>query len=139
MPEKPFRLAVKAVILDDAGRSLLIRRSLHNRNFVGKWEWPGGKSEPGEPFDEALAREVLEETGLLVEITGLVGAISFEMPAARVILLCLETRVTRGDLKLSEEHDSMAWVSPPEYSAYELPDSARAIMLEYAAKKGSRT
>jgi 8-oxo-dGTP diphosphatase len=137
MPEKPFKLAVKAVILDDAGRSLLICRSPHNRNFVGKWEWPGGKCDPGEPFDEALAREVLEETGLRAEVTGLVGATSFEMPAARVILLCLETRVTGGDLKLSEEHDSMAWVSPREYSEYEFPDNARSIMLEYAAKKGS--
>ena len=139
MPDKPFKLAVKAVILDAAGRSLLIRRSPHNRNFVGRWEWPGGKCDPGEPFDEALAREVLEETGLRIELTGLVGAASFEMPAVHVVLLCMETRVTGGDVKLSEEHDGSAWVSPREYSAYELTDNARSVMLGYAAKKGSET
>jgi mutator protein MutT len=128
---------VKAVVIDDSGRSLLIRRSATNRSSVGKWEWPGGKCEAGESFDEALAREVLEETGLRVEITGLVGATSFEMPAVHVVLLCLEARVTGGDLRLSEEHDGMAWVSPREYSGYELNDNARSIMLEYAAKRGS--
>jgi 8-oxo-dGTP diphosphatase len=137
MPEKPFRLVVKAVILDDAGRSLLIRRSPRNRNFVGKWDWPGGKCEPGEPFDNALTREVLEETGLGVEVAGLVGATSFEMPDAHVILLCMEARVIGGDLKLGEEHDRVAWVLPGEYPGYELHDNARFFMLEYAAKKGS--
>jgi len=137
MPEKPFKLAVKAVICDHVGRSLLIRRSPHNRNFVGKWEWPGGKTDPGESFDQALIREVLEETALQVEITGLVGATSFEMPAAHVVLLCLHTRLIGGDPKLSEEHDSMAWVSPREYSLYDLADNARSVMMDYASRKGA--
>jgi ADP-ribose pyrophosphatase YjhB (NUDIX family) len=50
---QPFRLAVKAVVIDDANRCLLLRRSAANKNFVGCWEWPGGKVDPGEDFASA--------------------------------------------------------------------------------------
>lgn len=136
MTQKPFGLAVKAVIVDDEGRSLLIRRSRANRNFVGQWEWPGGKSDPGEAFDVALKREVLEESGLEVEITGVAGAIAYEMPAVHVVLLCLETRVVGGELKLSEEHDQFAWVPFQQYAHVDLVDNVRPFMLDYAAKRG---
>jgi len=76
--EKPFKLSVKAVILDGENRCLLIRRSPVNHNFVGKWEWPGGKPDPGEDFTSALLREVREETALEVEITGRDGAGTFQ-------------------------------------------------------------
>jgi 8-oxo-dGTP diphosphatase len=136
MTQKPFGLAVKAVIVDGDGRSLLIRRSRANRNFVGEWEWPGGKSDPREAFDDALKREVREECGLEVEITGVVGAMAYEMPAVHVVLLCLETRVAGGELKLSEEHDQFAWVPFEQYAHVDLVDNVRPFMLDYAAKRG---
>lgn len=136
MSQKPFGLAVKAVIVDDEGRSLLIRRSRANRNFVGQWEWPGGKSDPREAFDDALKREVLEECGLEVEITGVVGAMAYEMPAVHVVLLSLETRVVGGELKLSDEHDEVAWVPFQQYAHVDLVDNVRPFMLDYAAKRG---
>src|SRR5690606_21176882 len=101
---KPFSMAVKAVICDDQGRCLVIRRSTHNRSFVGCWEWPGGKLDPGEDFTDGLRREVMEECGLEVELTGLAGAMEFELPATRVVLLCMEARPVGGTLRLSEEH-----------------------------------
>ena len=71
---KPFRLTVKAVLLNDQQCCLLVRRSAYNRNFVGCWEWPGGKVDEGEDFATALLREAREETGLEVQITALAGA-----------------------------------------------------------------
>jgi 8-oxo-dGTP diphosphatase len=132
---KPFRLAVKAVIVDAAGRCLLVRRSPVNHNFVGCWEWPGGKCDPGESFDQALVREVLEETGLTVEITGLAGVASFEMPAAHVILLCLDARISAGTLRLSLEHDASDWIPLAGMCRLDLPESVRGFMLEYAGRK----
>jgi len=93
MPAKPFRLAVKAVVFDDANRCLLLRRSAANKNFVGCWEWPGGKVDSGEDFATAALRETAEEAGLQIELTGLAGVTSFEMPAASIVLLCMEARV----------------------------------------------
>lgn len=137
MTAKPFGLAVKAVIVDDAGRSLLIRRSASNRHFVGQWEWPGGKVDSGESFDVATLREVKEETGLDVEITGLVGAAQFEMPARQVVVLCMEARLIGGELKLSEEHDDSAWVKFSDYGRYEFTDNVRELVMKYAADKAS--
>lgn len=138
MPAKPFVLAVKAVIFDEQRRCLLIRRSSHNRNFIGCWEWPGGKVDPGEDFASAVVREAREETALEVEITGLAGATQFEMPKVNVVLLCLEARVTGGQLQLSEEHDDSAWVSLNELLKWKLAEQVRDFMLEYARKKGAQ-
>ena len=64
---------VGAVVLDDAGRLLLVRRGREPSR--GLWSLPGGRVEPGESDADALAREVLEETGLRVRIGALVGRV----------------------------------------------------------------
>ena len=135
---KPFKLAVKAVVLDGDRRCLLVRRSPHNHNFVGCWEWPGGKVDDGEAFADAVVREMREETSLEIKITGLAGATQFEMPAVNVVLLCMEARVTGGTLKLSEEHDDFTWVPFSEFSQRTFPVQVRDFMLAYANKKGTR-
>ena len=136
---KRFGLAVKAVIFDKEGRCLLIRRSNRCRNFVGAWEWPGGKVDPGEDFATAVVREVKEESSLDVEITALAGAMQFDMPAdeqtgrpaVSVVLLCMETRVIAGEVRLSEEHDDYAWVPLSEFMDRPLPNQVKDFMLDY--------
>ncbi|WP_400997988.1 NUDIX hydrolase [Agromyces sp. GXQ0307] len=58
--------AVGAVITDEAGRVLLVRRGAPPQR--DRWTVPGGRLEPGESFEDAAAREVLEETGLRVAV-----------------------------------------------------------------------
>src|ERR1022692_422221 len=137
MQAKPFRLAVKAVVFDSQKRCLLMRRSAVNRNFVGCWEWPGGKVDDGEDFTTALLREAREETSLEVEITGLAGAAEFETPKASVVLLCLEGHVIGGSMRLSEEHDAFEWVNPVDFHRYELLPGVQDFMIEYASRKGA--
>ena len=133
--EKPFSLAVKAIILDAGGRCLLVRRSIANLHFVGMWEWPGGKVDPGEDFASAVIRETREETSLEVEITGLAGATHFEMPKVNVVLLCMETRIVGGEIKLSDEHDQFMWVPLSELSRWPVPEQIAKFMLQYAKSK----
>jgi 8-oxo-dGTP diphosphatase len=135
---KPYKLSVKAVILDSERRCLLIRRSPANHNFVGKWEWPGGKVDAGEDFATAVVRETREETGLEVEITDLAGVTSFEMPVGQIVVLCMEARVLSGEIHLSEEHDDFAWVPLKEFSSWNLLDHNKSLMLEYASSKGTQ-
>ena len=134
---KPWSLAVKAVILDAAGPCLLLRRSAANKHFVGKWEWPGGKVDPGEDFTHAVLRETKEEAGLDIEITGLAGATSFDMLRVHVVVLCMEARLTGGTLTLSEEHDAAEWVPLAELGRWDLTEHVRPFMLEYAGKKAA--
>jgi len=132
---KPFKLVVRAVIFDDQRRCLLLRRSAQNRNFVGCWEWPGGKVEDGEDFANAILRETREETSLEIEISGLAGATYFAMPATNIVLLCMEARLIGGRLKLSGEHDEFAWVPLGELLPKHLPAQVAEFMLAYARSK----
>jgi ADP-ribose pyrophosphatase YjhB (NUDIX family) len=73
---------VGAVVLDDAGRLLLIRRGREPSR--GLWSVPGGRVEPGESGQEAVRREVLEETGLHVTVGEPVGTIRIPAPGGVV-------------------------------------------------------
>ena len=135
--EKAFGLAVRAVVLDAQGRCLLVRRSASNRRMVGQWEWPGGKVDLGETPDAAVRRELAEETGLEIVLTGFVGATSFEMPdiGLTVIVLIFKAAVTGGALTLSNEHDVAEWVRFSDFQNCELTEPVRAFMLDYATKQ----
>ncbi|HUD46766.1 MAG TPA: NUDIX domain-containing protein [Candidatus Baltobacteraceae bacterium] len=133
MPEKPFSLAVRAVVRDENGNCLLVRRSRNSRLFAGQWEWPGGKVEPGEDFVTALTRELREETSLIVEITGLAGAAQYELPMVHVVSLFMEVRLLGGEVRLSEEHEMFAWAPLAGLAEWELAEQARDFMIRYAA------
>jgi len=133
MNEKPFRLALKALIRNSEGQCLLLRRSAKNKGFIGCWEWPGGKADPGEAFDEALRREVREETGLEIELLHTIGAFDFEMASARIVTLCMEAKPIGGTLRLSEEHDEYAWVPLEEVLSRDLVPNLKGTAAAYAA------
>jgi 8-oxo-dGTP diphosphatase len=135
MSERPFGMTVRAVVRDAEGRCLLIRRSAANKSFVGQWEWPGGKVDPGEDFVTALHRELAEETGLTVALTGFAGATSFDMPQTHVVVLCMDAAQTAGEIRLSEEHDAAEWVSLADLVNWKLPEHMRDFMLQYAERK----
>ena len=68
---------VGVVVRDDDGRLLLIQRG--NPPSAGLWSVPGGRIEPGESSFDAVLREALEETGLAVDVGGLLGVV--DIPA----------------------------------------------------------
>ncbi|NUQ64283.1 MAG: NUDIX hydrolase [Pirellulales bacterium] len=138
MSEKPFRLAVRAVILNERGQCLLLRRSHVCKGFVGTWEWPGGKADAGEAFDVAVRREVVEETGLQIELTGVAGAFHVEMPQQHLAVLCMEARLSGGELRLSEEHDQSAWAPLPELLQWDLTGGFRQFAEAYVQRTAGR-
>jgi 8-oxo-dGTP diphosphatase len=133
MSDKPFKLAVRAVIKDEQGRCLLIRRSNVCKHFVGQWEWPGGKVDEGETFDLAILREVREETGLEITLTGVVGVTEMEVEKVRVAVLCMEAKLTGGTFTLSEEHDMFKWVPIEEMLRLDLTEVLKELAESYIA------
>lgn len=69
---------VGAVVFDDAGRLLLIKRG--QEPALGRWSVPGGRVEPGESHEVAVIREVLEETGLDMTVIREIGTVRREAP-----------------------------------------------------------
>lgn len=68
MPEKPTPIIPCGVALIRRGRSFLISQRLEEDSFGSLWEFPGGKKNPGETFEECVAREVNEEIGVRVAV-----------------------------------------------------------------------
>ena len=84
MPEKPFYLAVSALIRDGAGRILLLKRAADDPVNPGKWDLPGGTLDPGETFDRALRRE---ETRVRVILRHVAGAGELDLATKRIACL----------------------------------------------------
>ena len=109
MTERPFaprRQVAVGAVLRDAGRVLLVRRA--NPPSRGLWAVPGGRVESDETLEEAVRREVLEETGLRVRVTGLLGVAERTDPAARVHWIILEFAVAAEDLTTLRAGDDAA-------------------------------
>lgn len=77
----PIVPCVGAIVHDAAGRLLLIRRG--HEPHVGLWSLPGGRVEDGETLEQAVRREVAEETGLVVRPGAVAGRVS--IPASGVV------------------------------------------------------
>ncbi|MER5473723.1 NUDIX domain-containing protein [Streptomyces sp. NPDC002685] len=109
--------AASVVVVDDDGRVLLQRRTDNE-----KWALPGGKMEIGESLPGCAVRETREETGLDVEIVGLVGTYTnpghvFAYDDGEVrqeFSICFLARPTGGELAVSDESTDVRWFTPDE-------------------------
>ena len=133
---KPFRLSVKVVVLDDEGRCLLLKRSMSSKGNPGRWDFPGGKVDSGEDFEEALLREVTEETGLKISLERVLATAESESPAARVVYLIMKGRVESGQVKLSHEHDDFAWVPRRDLAAMDVAVQFAGFAKSYSGIEG---
>ena len=133
-----YSLSLKALLLDKDDRCLLLRRSAASKNNPGKWELPGGKSDPGENFDVALAREVYEETGLSIRLMRPFETTMSQLPDRQVVYLVMLAEAMPGKVRLSKEHDSYKWVSPGEFDNFDFVPQFRSVARHYAQYVESR-
>lgn len=129
-----FQLSVKAIVRDRADRVLLLRRSGLSKANAGKWDFPGGKVSPGESFDTALRREVLEETGLEITLLGAAGLAEARIGAVHRVFLLLEAKPSEGAVCLSEEHDAALWTPRAELAQQNLVRHFLGFARDYARK-----
>src|SRR3954451_16494 len=108
---KSRKVIVAAVIITDR-RVLACERSAPPE-VAGRWEFPGGKVEPGETDQEALARECAEELGVRVGVGERFGP---DVPLAhgRAVLRVFRVMLLDGDQPQALEHTAMRWLSPDE-------------------------
>ena len=118
---------VGAIVRDGAGRLLLVQRG-HDPE-AGRWSLPGGRVEPGESDAQALAREMLEETGLIVTPGPLVGAV--ERPGTGDTVLDIRdyaATVTGGTLAAGDDAADARWVAPGDLTSFPLTTGLAAIL-----------
>jgi 8-oxo-dGTP diphosphatase len=102
---------VGAIIVDDTGRLLLIKRG--HVPEAGRWSLPGGRVKPGESDPQAVMREVREETGLAVEPGRLVGTVERPGPGGTVFdIHDYAATVSGGLLAAGDDAADARWVPP---------------------------
>jgi 8-oxo-dGTP diphosphatase len=111
---RSLRVIVAAIIVSD-GRVLACERSAPPE-VAGRWEFPGGKVEPGETDAEALARECAEELGVRVRVAERVGP---DVPLAhgRAVLRVFRVEVLDGGVPAALEHSAMRWLAADELTS----------------------
>jgi 8-oxo-dGTP pyrophosphatase MutT (NUDIX family) len=126
-----------AFIRDDRGRVLLVRRA-----DSGNWTLPGGMQDLGESITQTAVREVREETGLDVEITGLIGiytdpghVMAYDDGQVRQEFVVLfSARVAGGQEAVSEESTGLRWAEPAEFDGLPIHPSVR-LRLRHAVER----
>ena len=129
-PERPI-VGVGAVIVNDE-KVVLIRRKYEP--LKGHWSLPGGMVEVGETMEAALAREMLEETGLVVEVGPVIEVFDRimrdddERVRYHFVLIDYLCRTTGGTLRAGSDVDAAIWADPAALAEYSLTDKATSII-----------
>ena len=122
MPEQPALRhihVVAGVITDARGRFLLNRRE-GNRDLVGLWEFPGGKREPGETSEQALARELREELG----VEAVIGPCLIQVPQNypdKTLVLEVRQVLSLSGRPRGHEGQAITWVAADKLARYSMP------------------
>jgi 8-oxo-dGTP diphosphatase len=119
---------VGGIVRDSTGRLLLVQRA--NDPGRGKWSLPGGRVEPGESDPEAVARELLEETGLTVHVDDLVGSVERPAPGGVYLIFDYSCRVISGNPTAGDDAMAVDWVDGPGFAALERAGALSPLLAD---------
>jgi ADP-ribose pyrophosphatase YjhB (NUDIX family) len=126
-------VAVGAIVFDDAGRVLLVERG--KPPGVGLWSVPGGKVEGNETLAQAVAREVREETGLLVEVGALACVVERMGDDYHYVILDYAARVIGGTLAAATDVRAARFVEEHELAALPLTDGLADVLARARGRR----
>ncbi len=127
-----IRDVTAAVFIKD-GRVMICRRPPNKGNAL-KWEFPGGKSEPGETLEECLKRECEEELGIEISVGREICATEYEYPDIMVKLHFMLSKIVSGTPEL-KEHVDIKYITKSELSDYDFCPADRDIVKILAEEK----
>jgi 8-oxo-dGTP diphosphatase len=121
-----------ALICNDEGRVLAVRRGAGMSN-AGRWEFPGGKVRPGEDDEDCIIREIYEEMGITVIITGRLNPVEYDYGynQIRLIPFLCETLSSKPVLK---EHDECRWLTSDELAGLDMTPPDIIVAEQFASQ-----
>lgn len=123
-------LTVKAIIRRGDGKILIVKRSADDDHRPGIWETAGGGVEEGVSPQDALKREIREETGLEVEVGEPFNVFNFVKDNGdKKIGITFLCDYLSGEVRLSEEHSDWQWIDPFDFKKF---DSIASLYYEIA-------
>lgn len=117
---------VTAAVIEKEGKILIARRR-RGSHLEGKWEFPGGKMEPGETPEECLRRELREEFGVEAEVGEFICSSPYDYGHIFIELLAYRVKRVEGGFSLNS-HAEIRWVDKKELSAFDLAEADRPIV-----------
>jgi ADP-ribose pyrophosphatase YjhB (NUDIX family) len=131
-------VATSAVVTDDSGRILVQRRA-----DSGNWALPGGAMELGESLTGSVVREVKEETGYDIEVTGMVGTYTdpkhiiaySDGEVRRQFNICYTARITGGTLTISTESTDIRFADPAQLDDLPMHPTQRLRIRHYLSQR----
>ena len=104
-------IKVVAAVIKDGDKIFATQRGYGE--FKDGWEFPGGKVEPGETPEAALAREIREELDTEIEVGRKIDCVEYDYPAFHLSMDCFWAEVISGNLIL-QEHEAAKWLTKNE-------------------------
>ena len=136
-PDRPV-VGVGAVVIE-GDRVLLIKRG--HAPLKGQWSLPGGGVEIGETLEQAIAREVLEETGLTIDVGPMVEVLDRISRDAdgrvehHFVLVDFVGRATGGVLRGATDAEDAAWVPLADLARYEVAAVTVSVIQKAASRE----
>lgn len=127
---------VTCAIIERDGLVLAARRSAV-MSMPLKWEFPGGKINPGETLQECLCRELLEETGVCVIILEALSSHTHHYPDFTVTLYPFVCAIDSGEIVL-HEHAAIAWLPPERLQELDWAGADLPVIASYLARTNAR-
>lgn len=130
LPKRPI-VGSAALVIDvrTEGRFILLGQRGKQPNH-GRWVMPGGKIEHGESIASAAEREVLEETGLEVEVTDRLGIFEILQPPEHSVFVLSAAKVTGGTLQAGDDLMAVQWVNEYQLPFTDLSWPCRSALRE---------
>lgn len=135
-----FNVAVEALIVN--GDKILICKRAEGRDHApGQWHPIGGRVEQGETLEQAVKREVLEETGLDTEVVEPIYTFRFLRGAEKAEHLGVGfwCRYVGGEVKLDSEHSEFRWATPEEALYLISDESIKRAITKLCENLGKRS
>ncbi len=138
-PARPI-VGVGALLFNEAGQVLLVERG--NAPLSGYWALPGGAVETGERLEDAMAREVLEETGLQVAVGSIATVFERIMRDAEgaceyhYVLIDFYCSVVGGTLQAGDDSKQACWRDLSDLDSIQLTAGTREVLE--ACRNGNR-
>ncbi|WP_458453831.1 NUDIX domain-containing protein [Methanobrevibacter sp.] len=126
--KRDYGLTMRGIIKNSDDEILILKRHPKSRTDPDTWELPGGKMEKDEFFDEALVREIKEETDLDCNVGDLAIALQHDYPYKRTVQMIMYLDDVEGDLKLSDEHTDGKYASIEEMKTLHLSSCLKKVL-----------
>lgn len=108
---------------------VFICRRKPNRALGGFWEFPGGKIEPNETFEDALCRELIEELGMKISIDNHFKTVVYDYPQFAIELISYRCQFQEATFKMTD-HDAYEWVKINDLHNWQLAPADILIVEE---------